>query len=177
VTSSVVPAATGPATYVDHGPRAADNVALTFHLGGDPTLVVELLDLLKASGVTSTVFAIGDWLMANPALGHRVVDDGHELGNHTKSHQSMLKLSRADVRAEIVGGGQREDDLDALASRIEQHGLPLESYKWYLDLRRYGSCPHAGFGLGIERTVAWICGLDHVRETIPFARLLYRITP
>jgi peptidoglycan/xylan/chitin deacetylase (PgdA/CDA1 family) len=79
---------------------------LTFHLGGDPSLVGELLDLMKTSALTSTLFAIGDWLTANPALGHRAVSDGHELGNHTKSHQSMLKLSRADVRAEIVGGGQ-----------------------------------------------------------------------
>ncbi len=96
----------GPATYVNHGPADAGNVALTFHLGGDPKLVGELLDLLKASGVTSTVFAIGDWLTAHPALGHRAVDDGHELGNHTKSHQAMLKLSPAEVSAEIVGGGQ-----------------------------------------------------------------------
>ena len=106
VTPTLAPAITGPATYLNHGPPDANNVALTFHLGGDPTLVGELLDLLQTSGVTSTLFAIGDWLTANPTLGHRVVDDGHELGNHTKSHQSMLKLSRADVRAEIVGGGQ-----------------------------------------------------------------------
>lgn len=97
---------TGPATYVNHGPTTANNIALTFHLGGDPTLVGELLDVLKANSITSTLFAIGDWLTANPRLGHRAVDDGHELGNHTKSHQSMLKLSRADVHAEIVGGGQ-----------------------------------------------------------------------
>ena len=106
VASSLAPAVIGPATYVNHGPPDANTVALTFHLGGDPTLVGELLDLLKTSGIKSTLFAIGDWLTANPTLGHRVVDDGHELGNHTKSHQSMLKLSRADVRAEIVGGGQ-----------------------------------------------------------------------
>lgn len=105
-TSSLAQAANGPATYVNHGPTNANTVALTFHLGGDPTLVGELLDLLKTSGITSTLFAIGDWLTANPGLGHRAVDDGHELGNHTKSHQSMMKLSRADVRAEIVGGGQ-----------------------------------------------------------------------
>ena len=97
---------TGPATYVDHGPTTVNNVALTFHLGGDATLVGELLDLLKASGTASTLFAIGDWLTANPELGHRAVDDGHELGNHTKSHKSMLKLSRAAVRDEIVGGGE-----------------------------------------------------------------------
>ena len=106
VTSSLAPAVIGPATYFNHGPPDTNTVALTFHLGGDPTLVAELLDLLKTSGITSTLFAIGDWLTANPTLGHRVVDDGHELGNHTKSHQSMLKLSRPAVRAEIVGGGQ-----------------------------------------------------------------------
>ena len=97
---------TGPATYVAHGPPQGNSVALTFHLGGDSALVGELLDLLKARAVTSTLFAIGDWLTANPALGHRAVNDGHELGNHTKSHKSMLQLSRADVRAEIVGGGE-----------------------------------------------------------------------
>jgi peptidoglycan/xylan/chitin deacetylase (PgdA/CDA1 family) len=99
-------AVSGPATSVNHGPTTVNNIALTFHLGGDPTLVGELLDVLKANGITSTLFAIGDWLTAHPQLGHRAVADGHELGNHTKSHQSMLKLSRADVHAEIVGGGQ-----------------------------------------------------------------------
>lgn len=105
-TTSTTQADVGPATYINHGPTDVNNVALTFHLGGNPTLVAELLDLLKASAITSTLFAIGDWLTANPDLGHRAVDDGHELGNHTKSHLSMLKLSRAAVRAEIVGGGQ-----------------------------------------------------------------------
>ncbi|MDT5083910.1 MAG: hypothetical protein QOJ61_953, partial [Mycobacterium sp.] len=97
---------TGPATYVAHGRLDGSSIALTFHLGGDATMVGELLDLLRDRGVTSTLFAIGDWLKENPALGHRAVDDGHELGNHTKSHKSMLTLSRADVRAEIVGGGE-----------------------------------------------------------------------
>jgi peptidoglycan/xylan/chitin deacetylase (PgdA/CDA1 family) len=106
VGSTTTQAVVGPATYINHGPADVNNVALTFHLGGNPTLVAELLDLLKASGITSTLFAIGDWLTANPDLGHRAVSDGHELGNHTKSHLSMLKLSRAAVRAEIVGGGQ-----------------------------------------------------------------------
>jgi asparaginyl-tRNA synthetase len=78
---------------------------------------------------------------------------------------------------EIIGGGQRIDDLELLASRIKEHNLPEEAYEWYMDLRRYGSVPHSGFGLGIERFVAWICGLDHVRETIPFPRLLNRIYP
>jgi asparaginyl-tRNA synthetase len=78
---------------------------------------------------------------------------------------------------EIIGGSQRIDSYDLLKSRIEQHNLPLDAFQWYLDLRRYGSVPHAGFGMGIERAVAWICGLDHVRETIPFARTLNRIYP
>jgi asparaginyl-tRNA synthetase len=78
---------------------------------------------------------------------------------------------------EIIGGSQREDDLDALLLRIKEHNLPQEAFEWYLDLRRYGSVPHAGFGLGLERTVAWICGLDHVRETVPFPRMIYRLTP
>jgi asparaginyl-tRNA synthetase len=78
---------------------------------------------------------------------------------------------------EIIGGSQREDDYDALIRRIQEHHLPQSAFEWYLDLRRYGSVPHAGFGLGVERTVGWICGLDHVRETIPFPRMIYRLTP
>lgn len=78
---------------------------------------------------------------------------------------------------EIIGGGQREDDLAALEAQIEKHALPKEAFAWYLDLRRYGSVPHAGFGLGLERAVGWICGLHHVREAIPFPRMLERLTP
>lgn len=78
---------------------------------------------------------------------------------------------------EIIGGGQREDDLAVLQQKIEHHDLPTEAFEWYLDLRRYGTVPHAGFGMGIERAVAWICGLPHVRETIPFPRLMHRLTP
>ena len=78
---------------------------------------------------------------------------------------------------EIIGGGQREDDLDKLVAAIEAHKLPMDAFSWYLDLRRYGSFPHAGFGLGVERTVAWLCGLPHVRETIPFPRMLNRMAP
>ncbi len=78
---------------------------------------------------------------------------------------------------EIIGGGQRIDDLELLRRRLAEHGLPEEVYRWYLDLRRYGSVPHSGFGIGIERTVAWICGIDHIRETIPFPRLLNRLYP
>ncbi len=78
---------------------------------------------------------------------------------------------------EIIGGGQREDDYDALLHRLHEHKLPQEAYEWYLDLRRYGSVPHAGYGMGIERTVSWICGIDHLREAIAFPRMLYRLAP
>lgn len=78
---------------------------------------------------------------------------------------------------EIIGGSQRIDDPELLKQRYDEHNLSLEAYQWYLDLRKYGSVPHSGFGLGLERTVAWICGLDHVRETIPFPRMLYRLYP
>jgi asparaginyl-tRNA synthetase len=78
---------------------------------------------------------------------------------------------------EVIGGGERSTDLELLTRRIREHGLRQDDYEWYLDLRRYGSVPHAGFGLGIERTVAWICGLGHVRETIAFPRMLEKMYP
>jgi asparaginyl-tRNA synthetase len=78
---------------------------------------------------------------------------------------------------EIIGGGQRIHDLDVLRTRLRAHQLPEDAFKWYLDLRQFGSVPHAGFGMGIERAVAWICGLEHVRETIPFPRMLYKLYP
>ena len=78
---------------------------------------------------------------------------------------------------EIIGGSQRMASHELLVKRIREHGLPEEAFKWYLDLRKYGSVPHGGFGMGIERAVAWICGLDHVRETIPFPRMLHRLYP
>ncbi|MDF2715793.1 MAG: asnS [Paenibacillus sp.] len=78
---------------------------------------------------------------------------------------------------EIIGGSQRIDDPDLMQERFKEHELAEDAYRWYLDLRKYGSVPHSGFGLGLERTVAWICGLEHVRETIPFPRLLYRLYP
>lgn len=78
---------------------------------------------------------------------------------------------------EIIGGSQRIHDLKLLEKKLEEYNLPREAFEWYLDLRRYGSVPHSGFGLGIERTVAWICGLKHVREAIPFPRMIYRIYP
>jgi len=78
---------------------------------------------------------------------------------------------------EIIGGSQREDDLNELLKRIKEHDLPQDVFEWYLDLRRYGSVPHSGFGIGLERTVSWICGLEHLREAIPFPRMIYRNTP
>jgi len=78
---------------------------------------------------------------------------------------------------EIIGGSQRMASHELLLQRIHEHGLPEEAFKWYLDLRKFGSVPHGGFGMGIERAVAWICGLEHVRETIPFPRTLHRLYP
>ena len=78
---------------------------------------------------------------------------------------------------EIIGGSQRIHDYDLLVKRLKEHNLPEEAFQWYLDLRRYGSVPHAGFGLGLERTVAWICGTEHIREVIPFPRMIYRVYP
>ena len=78
---------------------------------------------------------------------------------------------------EIVGGGEREDSLERLVERIREHQLPMDSFEWYLDLRRFGSVPHSGFGMGIERALSWIAGIEHVRETIPFPRMLNRLRP
>ena len=78
---------------------------------------------------------------------------------------------------EIIGGSQRIHDHDLLLQRIKEHHLPEDAFQWYLDLRRYGTVPHGGFGMGIERVVSWICKLEHVRETIPFPRMLYRMYP
>lgn len=78
---------------------------------------------------------------------------------------------------EIIGGSQREDDINLLIERIKEHNLPMEEFQWYIDLRRYGSVPHSGFGLGIERMVCWICNLEHIREAIPFPRRPNRIRP
>jgi len=78
---------------------------------------------------------------------------------------------------EIIGGGERISSYDLLIQRLRENKLPEESFQWYLDLRRYGSVPHSGFGLGLERTVAWICGTEHIREVIPFPRMIYRVYP
>jgi len=88
-----------------------------------------------------------------------------------------IDLLAPEGYGEIIGGGERAASLDYLIEQLKAHNLPQETFEWYLDLRRYGSVPHAGFGMGIERTVAWMCGIEHVRETIPFPRMLYRLKP
>jgi len=86
-------------------------------------------------------------------------------------------LLAPEGRGEIIGGSQREDDHDKLRGRIEEEGLPMDAYGWYLDLRKYGTFTHSGFGLGLERTVAWIAGVEHIREVIPFPRMMERLRP
>ena len=88
-----------------------------------------------------------------------------------------IDLLAPEGYGEIIGGGERATSLPYLEEQLKHHGLPQDIFEWYLDLRRYGSVPHAGFGMGIERTVAWMCGIEHVRETIPFPRMLYRLRP
>ena len=88
-----------------------------------------------------------------------------------------MDLLAPEGYGEIIGGGQREDDYDTILKRLKEYGLPEKEFKWYLDLRKYGSVPHSGFGMGIERAVAWICGLKHIRETIPFPRTMARLEP
>jgi asparaginyl-tRNA synthetase len=88
-----------------------------------------------------------------------------------------IDLLAPEGYGEIIGGGERAANLDYLIEQLKAHNLPQETFEWYLDLRRFGSVPHAGFGMGIERTVAWMCGIEHVRETIPFPRMLYRLRP
>lgn len=88
-----------------------------------------------------------------------------------------IDLLAPEGYGEIIGGGERATDIDFLKEQIKQHELPMEDFEWYLDLRRFGSVPHAGFGMGIERCTAWMCGIEHIRETIPFPRMLYRLRP
>ncbi|MCT3515593.1 asparagine--tRNA ligase, partial [Lactobacillus delbrueckii subsp. lactis] len=99
-----------------------------------------------------------------------------------KNPENPLTYLCADVEApegygEIMGGSEREADYDTLKAQIEEAGLNLNDYSWYLDLRKYGSVPHSGFGMGFERVIAWICKLDHVREAVPFPRMINRMQP
>ena len=95
----------------------------------------------------------------------------------SKKHSLSMDVLAPEGYGEIIGGGQREERIKTLLAKLSEHKLDPKDFEWFLDLRRYGSVPHAGFGMGIERCLAWICGLQHVRETIPFPRMLYRITP
>lgn len=116
-----------------------------------------------------------------PVLIHRypVQTKAFYMKNDPDRHEVALcvDMLAPEGYGEIIGGGQREDDSKVLSEKIEKAELPAKDFQWYLELRRYGSVPHAGFGLGIERAVGWICGLEHVRETIPFPRLLDRLYP
>ena len=116
-----------------------------------------------------------------PVMVHRYPTESKAFYMKTDPNDAKVALCM-DVLApegygEIIGGGQREDDLSILQNKIRAHDLAEETFSWYLDLRRYGSVPHAGFGMGIERMVTWLCGLHHVRESIPFPRMLERVTP
>ena len=93
------------------------------------------------------------------------------------AHRALRRLPCPGGYGDIIGGSQREDDYDKLVARIKAEGLPIDAYRWYLDLRKYGTFTHAGFGLGLERTVAWICGTPHIREVIAFPRLMNRLWP
>ena len=121
------------------------------------------------------------WYFDRPVIVHRY-PSAVKAFYMKRDPQDMSKALAMDVLApegygEIIGGSQREDNLDFLLERIREHNLPEEVFQWFLDLRRYGSVPHSGFGLGVERTVSWICGLEHIRETIPFPRMIHRNTP
>ncbi|MFA6597987.1 MAG: asparagine--tRNA ligase [Ignavibacteriaceae bacterium] len=149
----------------------------------------EAVEILKKNGVEfeygNDLGAADETIVSNqfdrPVMVHRYPSEVKAF--YMKRDPENPKLALAvDVLApegygEIIGGSQREDNFDLLLSRIKEHNLPQAAFEWYLDLRRFGSVPHAGFGLGLERTVTWICGLDHLRETIPFPRMIYRNTP
>lgn len=149
----------------------------------------EAVEILKKNGIDfqwgNDLGGTDETIISNqfdrPVMVHRYPSEVKAF--YMKRDPENPKLALAvDVLApegygEIIGGSQREDDLNVLLDRIKEHDLPQEAFEWYLDLRRFGSVPHAGFGLGLERTVGWICGLDHVRETVPFARMIYRNTP
>ena len=149
----------------------------------------EAVEILKKNGVEfeygNDLGAADETIVSNqfdrPVMVHRYPSEIKAF--YMKRDPENPKVALAvDVIApegygEIIGGSQREDNLDFLLERIKEHNLPQSFFEWYLDLRRFGSVPHAGFGLGLERTVSWICGLEHLREAIPFPRMIYRNTP
>jgi asparaginyl-tRNA synthetase len=149
----------------------------------------DALEILKKNGIDfqwgNDLGATDETIISNqfdkPVMVHRYPSEVKAFYMKRDPNNEKLALA-VDVLApegygEIIGGSQREDSLELLQARIKEHNLPQSAFEWYLDLRRFGSVPHAGFGLGLERTVGWICGLEHVRETIPFARMIYRNTP
>lgn len=149
----------------------------------------EAVEILKKNGIDfqwgNDLGATDETVISNqfekPVMVHRYPSEVKAFYMKRDPNNEKLALA-VDVLApegygEIIGGSQREDSLELLQARIKEHNLPQSAFEWYLDLRRFGSVPHAGFGLGLERTVGWICGLEHVRETIPFARMIYRNTP
>ncbi len=147
---------------IPHHMELAANFEWGSDLGGsDETIIARLHD--RPVFVTHYPRACKAFYMKRNEADHRVVNN--------------LDLLAPEGYGEIIGGSQREDDLDVLLARLKEDGLKEEDYAWYLDLRRYGTVPHGGFGLGVERTVAWICGLKHIRETIPYARMMGRIYP
>ena len=129
--------------------------------GSDETILARLHD--RPVFVTHYPRACKAFYMKRNAEDARVLD--------------CFDLLAPEGYGEIIGGSQREDDLDALLERMKEDHLDTAPYEWYLELRRYGTVPHGGFGLGVERTLAWLCGLKHIRETIPFARMMGRIYP
>jgi asparaginyl-tRNA synthetase len=149
----------------------------------------EAIDLLRQKGVEiawGADFGAEDETLISETFDRPVIIHRYPVKNkafYMKPDPNDARVALCmDVLApegygEIIGGGQREDDLTTLEAKIRAHNLPEQAFSWYLDLRRYGSVPHAGFGMGIERMVAWLCGLHHVRETIPFPRMLERVTP
>ncbi|MFH0735836.1 MAG: asparagine--tRNA ligase [bacterium] len=149
----------------------------------------EAVEILKKNGVDfewgNDFGATDETIISNqfdkPVMVHRYPSEIKAFYMKRDPENEKVALA-VDVLApegygEIIGGSQREDNLDLLLSRIKEHDLPQEYFEWYLDLRRYGAVPHSGFGLGVERSVAWICGLEHIRETIPYPRMIYRNTP
>lgn len=149
----------------------------------------EAIEILKKNGIDfqwgNDLGGTDETVISNqfdrPVMVHRYPAEVKAFYMKRDPENEKLALA-VDVLApegygEIIGGSQREDSLELLQARIKEHNLPQSAFEWYLDLRRFGSVPHAGFGLGLERTVSWICGLEHLREAIPFARMIYRNTP
>jgi len=155
-----------PRLHYDEAARILLDKGLPFHVGGDlggtdETVLSEQFD--RPVCVTHYPAAVKAFYMKpDPQQPDRAL---------------CVDVLAPEGYGEIIGGGQRLDDYDLLLQRIREHDLPPEAFEWYLDLRRYGSVPHGGFGMGVERCVSWICGLEHVRETIPYPRMLYRLYP